>query len=216
MPRLLPALALLAAMGCASSSSTPDDGGSPATGRIDGSPCDAGSECLNGACVVHACHGGSCAFDDGGVDATACAPHTHCRTHPPGCDVLYGCFGWSGTCATECGFCPAGTSCANGDVSCADDSEWNRFLVEIVDAEYIASNRYYPGTQEFEAGVDHLPDGVTAQQFAWDFGDGATGSGQSTSHVFAHAGTYTVKLEATSSDGQTATADAASSESAEA
>jgi len=40
--------------------------------------------------------------------------------------------------------------------------------------------------------------------WAWDFGDGATGAGVSTSHAFARAGTYTVRLTVTDDDGLTA------------
>jgi PKD repeat protein len=43
--------------------------------------------------------------------------------------------------------------------------------------------------------------GVTA--YAWDFGDGTTGSGATISHAFAAAGTYPVTLTVTGSGGQT-------------
>src|SRR5215472_5298253 len=44
--------------------------------------------------------------------------------------------------------------------------------------------------------------GVTA--YAWDFGDGTTGSGETPSHTFSVAGTYSVKLTVTGAGGQTA------------
>jgi PKD repeat protein/outer membrane protein assembly factor BamB len=43
--------------------------------------------------------------------------------------------------------------------------------------------------------------GVTA--YSWDFGDGLTGSGSTTSHTFAASGTYSVKLTVTGSGGAT-------------
>ena len=41
--------------------------------------------------------------------------------------------------------------------------------------------------------------------YAWDFGDGGTGSGQTASHQYAAAGTYTVRLTITDTSGRVAT-----------
>jgi PKD repeat protein len=46
------------------------------------------------------------------------------------------------------------------------------------------------------------PDGQIAT-YAWDFGDGGTGSGATASHTYAAAGTYTVKLTVTDDGGLT-------------
>jgi PKD repeat protein len=48
------------------------------------------------------------------------------------------------------------------------------------------------------------PDGTIAG-YAWDFGDGSTGSGATASHAFATAGTYPISLTVTDDDGATAT-----------
>ncbi|MGY1594183.1 PKD domain-containing protein, partial [Geodermatophilus sp. SYSU D00708] len=47
-------------------------------------------------------------------------------------------------------------------------------------------------------------DGSVAS-YAWDFGDGATGTGRTASHTYRQAGTYPVRLTVTDDDGATAT-----------
>ncbi|MYW62561.1 S8 family serine peptidase [Streptomyces sp. SID8379] len=54
----------------------------------------------------------------------------------------------------------------------------------------------------FDAGASSDPDGSIAS-YAWDFGDGTTGTGAKPAHTYAKAGTYTVKLTVTDDDGLT-------------
>jgi PKD repeat protein len=62
-----------------------------------------------------------------------------------------------------------------------------------------------PLTVSFDARASSDPDGVIAT-FAWEFGDGAAGTGATTAHTYANAGTYVVRLTVTDDRGATGTA----------
>ncbi|MBA8792666.1 PKD repeat protein [Friedmanniella endophytica] len=55
-----------------------------------------------------------------------------------------------------------------------------------------------------DASASSDPDGTVAG-YAWDFGDNGTDTGKTTSHTYAAAGTYTVKLTVTDNQGATTT-----------
>jgi PKD repeat protein len=57
----------------------------------------------------------------------------------------------------------------------------------------------YSGTAGTAMTVSGSATGAVAPQYAWSFGDGATGSGQATSHVYSIAGTFTISLTVTDS-----------------
>jgi PKD repeat protein len=56
-------------------------------------------------------------------------------------------------------------------------------------------------------GSGSTPGSGQIVSFAWNFGDGATGSGATVSHIYAKPGNYTVSLKVTNSGNQTATAE---------
>jgi trimeric autotransporter adhesin len=58
-------------------------------------------------------------------------------------------------------------------------------------------------TAAFDGSTSTDIDGTIAA-YNWDFGDGQTGTGQTTSHTYAAAGTYTVTLTVTDNSGATA------------
>jgi DNA-binding beta-propeller fold protein YncE len=52
----------------------------------------------------------------------------------------------------------------------------------------------------FQGGPSTDPDGSIAK-YAWDFGDGSTGTGANPTHTYAQPGTYTVRLTVTDDEG---------------
>jgi hypothetical protein len=67
------------------------------------------------------------------------------------------------------------------------------------------TNGLYPLTVSFNAGSSKDSDG-TIVKYAWNFGDGATGSGKAVKHVYTREGIFTMTLKVTDDDGASATA----------
>ena len=61
---------------------------------------------------------------------------------------------------------------------------------------------------QFNAGTSTPASGRTIESYAWNFGDGSTATGVTTSHTFTVAGSYDVVVSVTDSDGETGTATA--------
>jgi len=70
---------------------------------------------------------------------------------------------------------------------------------------FILSRRDPPCVVSFDASSSYDPDKIIAK-YEWSFGDGSTGSGESTSHTYTVAGTYTANLTVTDSGGKTSSA----------
>jgi outer membrane protein assembly factor BamB len=62
-----------------------------------------------------------------------------------------------------------------------------------------------PETVDFDATASHDPDGNIVD-YAWDFGDGETGTGDITSHDYATTGPFSVTLTVTDDEGATGNA----------
>lgn len=64
-------------------------------------------------------------------------------------------------------------------------------------------------TVNFSGTGSSTPDGATISSYAWDFGNGQTGTGATASMLYTSPNTYTVRLTITDSLGRTATTTAA-------
>jgi len=96
----------------------------------------------------------------------------------------------------------------NVDISANSYTELDIALTYFNDgkprADFFVSGLPAGATQSisFDASNSLDPDG-SITTYAWDFGDGSTGTGLTISHAFAVDGTYTVNLTVTDNDGKT-------------
>jgi PKD repeat protein len=74
----------------------------------------------------------------------------------------------------------------------------------IAEFAYSPLDPYVGETVTFDASTSYDPDG-TIVSYLWNFGDGASGNGVVTTHVYAAGGTYTVALTAIDNEGLNST-----------
>ncbi len=70
----------------------------------------------------------------------------------------------------------------------------------------VVTTNVQSGTAPLAVSFNAASSTGTIASYLWNFGDGATGSGQSSSHTYTTAGTYTAKLTVTDGKGATSTA----------
>ena len=102
---------------------------------------------------------------------------------------------------------PSHTFAANGTYHVKLTVTDNREGTDSVTKSVLAAAPNVPPTAAFDADVTNLKVTVdaggssdsdgTVESYAWDFGDGHTGTGKDASHTYAAAGTYTITLVVT-------------------
>ncbi len=75
----------------------------------------------------------------------------------------------------------------------------------VADADPDAQSVTVGGTASFDGSNSYDTDGGTIVSYQWDFGDGTTGTGVTTSHPYITENTYRVRLTVTDNDGKTGT-----------
>ena len=83
----------------------------------------------------------------------------------------------------------------------ASDTTWVEIYPKPV-ANFTATTACIGTATQFDASSSTTnPPGYSIANYEWNFGDGTTGSGVTTSHTYAQAGTYTVTLNVSDADG---------------
>ena len=83
-------------------------------------------------------------------------------------------------------------------------------IVSASSTQLVADFTFSPTDPTISIGTNTVRFGATdsspsATEWAWDFGDGSSGSGQKVSHTFTRAGSWVVRLTVTDSSGRTST-----------
>ena len=87
----------------------------------------------------------------------------------------------------------------NGQTAC--DTTWVEIYPSPV-ANFTATTACVGTPTQFDASSSTTnPPGYNIANYEWNFGDGTPGSGVTTSHTYAQAGTYTVTLNVSDADG---------------
>jgi PKD repeat protein len=83
----------------------------------------------------------------------------------------------------------------------AQDLEEEDLSVQIADA---ASQSFIGKPNDFSIGESRVPDGSATRDIVWNFGDGTRITGQTATHTYKDAGTYTVRLSLITDNGEVA------------
>lgn len=73
-------------------------------------------------------------------------------------------------------------------------------IIPVADFSFTPSTGQYPLSASFDGSLSSDSDGSIVS-YAWEFGDGATGTGITANHVYTASGTYLIKLSIIDNDG---------------
>ncbi|MHB8575021.1 MAG: PKD domain-containing protein [Dehalococcoidia bacterium] len=132
-------------------------------------------------------------FGDGTSQQTTSVPsethsYTAANTYTATVQVLYGSSGQTGCGSTTLTVNSTGGGGVGSTVTVAPNGPYSGAINQPIQFHGLAAN---------------YNTGAAISNYAWDFGDGGTGSGQSTQHTYTAAGVFTVKLTATDANGVT-------------
>ncbi|MGB6689895.1 MAG: choice-of-anchor D domain-containing protein [Terracidiphilus sp.] len=128
------------------------------------------------------------------------------------------------SCTFTAAFAPTAAGAVTGDIKFSDGKASDSYPLSGTGtsvAPKANAGGPYKGTEAqavtFNGSGSTAPSGEKLTAYAWTFGDGATGTGASTTHSYAKTGTYTVKLTVTdTSDGTNSAATTATISSGQA
>jgi len=117
------------------------------------------------------------------------------------------------SCSFTAEFAPTKAGAAAGDIKFSDGKTTGTFALTGTGTSVAAhANAGGPYTGKIDTAVSFngshstAPTGEKLTAFAWNFGDGATGTGAQPSHTYTKAGAFNVKLTVTDSSGGTGSA----------